>query len=174
MIFRITKYWEDELMLELENLLDLVMDNLKKLLFPEEWISLDLKFSKSEIFTMFLIDKRKEITMTELADYINSPMSTATGIVDRLVKNNYLIRSRSDTDRRIVVLMLTEQGSQFINHIKNLLNGFIINIFDDLSEDEKQFFIGIIFKIINNIESKFKTNIQPEQNNNELTEIKIE
>jgi DNA-binding MarR family transcriptional regulator len=161
-------------MLELENILDLVMDNLKKLLFPGEWISLDLKFSKSEIFTMFLIDKRKEITMTELADYINSPMSTATGIVDRLVKNNYLIRSRSDTDRRIVVLRLTEQGSQFLEHFKNLLNGYIINIFDDLSEDEKQFFIVIIFKIINNIESKLKTNIPSEQNHKELTEIEIE
>ena len=43
-----------------------------------------MKLSKTEIFSILYLDKRKEITMTELVEYINVPMSTATGIVTDL------------------------------------------------------------------------------------------
>ncbi len=161
-------------MLDFDNIMDVLIENIKTLFFPEKWIELDLKFSKSEIFTMLYLDKRKESTMTELVEYINTPMSTATGIVDRLVKNGYVFRDRSEEDRRIVILRLTEEGSQLITSLKDLLSRYLSMIIDDLTEEEKQFMTKIALKIMNNLQTKLysKTNCNKEQDN--IRKIDIE
>ncbi|HWT27576.1 MAG TPA: MarR family transcriptional regulator [Mobilitalea sp.] len=141
-------------MFDIETIVNLLIDNAKKLFFPEEWVSLDLKFSKSEIFTLIYISKKNEVTMTELVEYINSPMSTATGIVDRLVKNGYISRERSDTDRRIVVLKLTGEGTRLVNSIKEIISKYLSMIVDDLTEEEKRFIMEIVIKIMHNIQTK--------------------
>jgi DNA-binding MarR family transcriptional regulator len=161
-------------MFDLDDIVDLLIENVKKLFFPEEWIKLDLKFSKSEIFTMLFIDKRKEITMTELVEYINTPMSTATGIVDRLVKGGYIERGRSETDRRIVILRLTEKGSKLIKSLKDLISKYVNIVLEDLSEEEKQFMIHIVFKVINKLQSEFNTIKPDNQNKENLKKIDIE
>lgn len=161
-------------MFELDNVIDMVIDNIKKLFFPEEWIDLDLKFSKSEIFTMLFLDKRKEITMTELVEYINTPMSTATGIVDRLVKSGYIKRERSESDRRIVVLQLTEEGMQLIKNLKDNIFKYVNMAIDSLTEEEKQFMMSIIFKVINNLQTKLSSAASDNQTKETVRKIDIE
>jgi DNA-binding MarR family transcriptional regulator len=161
-------------MLDFDDIMGLFIENIKKLFFPEDWIEFDLKFSKSELFSMLFLDKRKEITMTELVDYINTPMSTATGIVDRLVKHGYIKRDRSETDRRVVVLSLTEEGAQLIKKLKELIQGYINLIFDDLTEEEKQFLTRIILKVMKNLQDKLNTQTTDNQDENKIKKIEIE
>lgn len=161
-------------MFETENIIDIFIDNIKKLFFPEEWIEFDLKFSKFELFTMLYLDKRKEISMTELVEYINSPMSTATGIVDRLVKSGYIKRGRSETDRRIVILALTEEGSKLIDKLKEMILSYINTAIDELTEEEKQFMVNIAIKIMNNMQKKLKTGIVGRQSEAAIKKIDIE
>ncbi len=160
--------------MDFDNIMDLFIDNMKTLFFPEKWIELDLKFSKSELFTMLYLDKRKASTMTELVEYINTPMSTATGIVDRLVKKGYVIRDRSEADRRIVILMLTEEGMQLISSLKDIISGYLHMISDDLSEEERQFLTRIALKIMHNLQANsYKpSNADKEQEN--IKKIDIE
>lgn len=161
-------------MLEIDDIVDIVIENVKKLFFPEEWISLDLKFSKSEIFTLLFLDKRHEVTMTELVEYINSPMSTATGIVDRLVRNGYVKRDRSETDRRIVILKLTEEGNRFIKNLKDIISQYLDMVLNDLTEEEKEFLAHIVIKIVNNLQRKLDNNIVEDKNMNAIKKINIE
>lgn len=161
-------------MFDLDNIVDILIENVKKVFFPEEWIELDLKFSKSEIFTMLFLDKRKEVTMTELVEYINSPMSTATGIVDRLVKSGYIKRDRSETDRRIVILTLTEEGSKLIKRLKDMIYGYLSMVVDDLTEEEKKFMTDIVFKIMNNLQKKLSNEAPSGHSKESIKKIDIE
>lgn len=161
-------------MFGLDNIIDLFIDNLKKLFFPEEWIELDMKFSKTEIFSILYLDKRKEITMTELVEYINVPMSTATGIVDRLVKKGYIARERSETDRRIVVLRLTEEGSRLIENLKDLIYKYLDMILADLTDEEKQFLARIALKIVHNLGNRLEPKKPETQDKNQVKKIHIE
>lgn len=136
-----------------ENMLDLFLNLLQKYFFPDNSIKLDLKFSKSEFFTMLLIDRKVEITMTELSEYIHSPLNTATGIVDRLVKSGYIKRERSESDRRVVLLQFTEKGSAEIKKIKELIAKYFGVILKDITLEEKQFLFGIMLKIMNNLQN---------------------
>lgn len=161
------------MMFNIDELIDFFAHNSKKLFFPEEWINLDLKFSKSEIFTLLLLDKSNEITMTELAENINAPMSTATGIADRLVKNNYIERARNKEDRRTVILKITKKGNQFVKDMKDVISKYANVIINDLTDEEKEFSFKIIFKIINTLKFQ-KNNATPKQQEQKIEKIDIE
>lgn len=160
-------------MLEYENIMDMVLNNFKKLLYPEEWIALDLEFSKSELFTMLLVDKHGEIIMSKIADYINVSMSTANGIVERLVKSGYLNRERSDTDRRIVVIRLTDQGKSLIGELKNTIFEYIKLIYEALDDEERNLIFKVFDKITGILDKKGTQN-QNESENSQLKKIVIE
>jgi DNA-binding MarR family transcriptional regulator len=158
--------------MDYEYFTDLLLNNLKKLFFPEGWLSYDLKFSKTEIFSLLLIEKKKEIIMTELAEYIHSPMSTATGIINRLVKKGYIVRERSELDRRIVVLKLTEKGIEEIQRLKELISEYMNKVAEKLTREEIQFLAQIAGKILSILSEEFEA--QPINQNDEDAVRKIE
>jgi DNA-binding MarR family transcriptional regulator len=155
-----------------EEILDLFYENLKPLFFPESWLQLDMKFSKSEIFTLMLMEKRQEITMTELSEYLNAPMSTANGIVERLIKKGYADRDRSETDRRIVVVRLTPAGSRLIEDLKETVSGLLKTVLSELSEEEVSTMVSIVLKVVHSLQHK----LSPAENaaGQELKKISIE
>jgi DNA-binding MarR family transcriptional regulator len=158
--------------MELDEIIDLFFDNIKHLFFPENWLQLDLKFSKSEIFSLLLIEKRHDITMTELADYINSPMSTSNGIIERLVKKGYVVRDRSESDRRIVVLRLTGEGEKLITGFKELVSGYLKMALETISEEEVKVLADIILKVVRAMQQKLGSGETPETR--EIRKIAIE
>jgi DNA-binding MarR family transcriptional regulator len=146
--------------LEYNELFDTLFDGLKTLMYPEEWISIDLYVSKSELLTLMQVDRNGEIIMSRIADYINIPMSTATGLVERLVKKGLLERSRSDSDRRIVAIRLTDEGRKLTAGFKETVNKYIRLIYDALTEEERELLLGIFTKI-GGIISKMSENRGP-------------
>ncbi len=161
-------------MFDLDGILDTYMDDFKNIFFFEEWLDLDLKFSKTELFTLLFLYKMKELTMTELVDYINVPMSTATGIGDRLVKKGYILRDRSDEDRRIVILKLTKEGIDFVENIKSLILKYIDLVLKDLTDEEKQFLLKVAIKIINSLKQGFDSDNTERESRSQLKKIDIE
>jgi MarR family transcriptional regulator, organic hydroperoxide resistance regulator len=75
-------------------------------------------------------------------------MSTATGIVDRLVKNGFLVRNRTETDRRIVMISLTKKAEKVIEEIKSIGTRYISLVGDALTAEERAFMYSIFMKII--------------------------
>jgi DNA-binding MarR family transcriptional regulator len=129
-------------------IVDLLLDNVKKIIFPEEWIKIDLTLSKHELFTLMLVERKGEISMSRIAEYVNVSMSTATGIVDRLVKNGFLVRNRTETDRRIVMISLTKKAEKVIEEIKSIGTRYISLVGDALTAEERAFIYSIFMKII--------------------------
>ena len=52
-----------------------------------------------------------EHTTTEVANKLNVTVGTLTVAVNALVKKGYVVRLKSETDRRIVILGLTKKRS---------------------------------------------------------------
>lgn len=134
--------------MDINSLYNLFFENIKKLFYPEEWIKLDLSFSKSEIFTMLLVDRHGEIIMSQIAEEIHIPMSTATGMVERLVKLGYLSRERSEQDRRIVVIKLTDKGTALMNQLKEMISQYLHRISESLTKEEIDLLSKIFMKVI--------------------------
>lgn len=130
-----------------DELYDTAMDTLKKLLYPEEWIAVDLSLSKTELLTLLQVDRNGEIIMSQIADYINIPMSTATGMVERLVKKGYIERNRSDSDRRIVTISLTKAGRALAEDMKTRIMSILKLLMENLTDEEEALLLSIFTKV---------------------------
>ena len=140
--------------MEQKKFLDLVLDNLRKVFYPEEWIQLDLTVSKTELLAMLIVDRYGEVIMSQISDYINAPFSTTTGLVNRLVKNGYLQRERSDEDRRIVAIQLTDKGKSMMSELKDSIGFYLERINAVLSAEERQTLFQISLKIMDALSRK--------------------
>ncbi len=138
------------------NIYDFIIRNIKTFFYPEDWLELDLNFSKTELMTLLVVERQGELSMSQICDAMNMPMSTATGIVDRMVKKGILQRERSETDRRIVVVNMTEKGREIIEHYVGVLNSYLEQIEASLTEEEQQLLYKIFLKIADILSRKGK------------------
>ncbi len=138
----------------IESLIFSYIDEFKFLLFPDESNRFFLDYSKNEVFTMLFVYQKKVVNVTEIAEYINAPLNTATGVISRLEKKMLLKRSRDHIDKRVVKIQLTEEGKAFIETEKKMLEYYFKKIYVALSDEEKSVALGIINKIIKVLKTK--------------------
>jgi DNA-binding MarR family transcriptional regulator len=68
-----------------------------------------------QIITLHQLHEGGECTAGELARRVCLSQATMTGIVDRLAARGLLRRTRSETDRRRVMIDLTEEGREVVS-----------------------------------------------------------
>lgn len=73
--------------------------------------------SKTEIMILMAVFHKRAFRMTALAKMADVPASTFTGIIDRLVMKNYLVRENDPEDRRSVLLHGTPELQQTIGQL---------------------------------------------------------
>lgn len=130
------------------------IDQLKFLFLPEQWSSVFLDYSKNEILVMIYLYRRQTANMTELSEYICSPLNTVTGVVSRLEKRNMVERVRGNEDRRVVNIVLTPAAKAFLEEVKKLLLYYMDEIYKLLTADEKATGISIINKVISILKTR--------------------
>jgi len=73
------------------------------------------------IFILNVIDSRDQCIMKDIVDTLNIGASTATRQLDTLVSLGLVSRNAAETDRRKVILTLTEDGNRVYKRFKNHL-----------------------------------------------------
>ncbi|QTA37475.1 MarR family transcriptional regulator [Thermosipho ferrireducens] len=74
------------------------------------------------------------LTMNALSEKMKLDTSTMTRIVDKLVRDKFLLRERSEKDRRIVIVKLTEKGKSSAIQLRDSINQFYKKIIKNLPE----------------------------------------
>jgi len=85
--------------------------------------------------------------MREIADPLGLALSTATGVVDRLVKKNLVHRERSDEDRRIVKVKLTKEGEKIYENKKMGFMKLCEKMLSSLTAEEQRIYLALSKKI---------------------------
>lgn len=91
-----------------------------------------------QYMTLRAIIKHPNIGITELAERMKLGNSTVSGIIDRLVKAGMVERTRSETDRRSVILCITEKGREAEFQIKRKYTEAVSGIIDIGEDDLRQ------------------------------------
>lgn len=76
--------------------------------------------------------------MTSVAKALSVTTGTLTISVNSLVKKAYVQRVRSEEDRRVVLVSLTEKGKKAYAHHRKFHDEMIDTVIQSLNEDEKQ------------------------------------
>ena len=72
------------------------------------------ELSYAQYCLLFGLADRGELSASELAGLADVAPATATQMLDSLVASAYVERSRSERDRRIVLVSLTSRGSELV------------------------------------------------------------
>ncbi|MFZ5645182.1 MAG: MarR family winged helix-turn-helix transcriptional regulator [Bacillota bacterium] len=127
---------------------EFVLENIHKIIVPEELIKIEMSVSRFELLALMLAERHKNITMTALAQGMGVPLSTATGIIDRMVRKKLLQRERSEEDRRIVTVSLAERGRSLVEDFRKYLFELYDRVRGFLTEEEFETSLNLIRKII--------------------------
>jgi len=84
------------------------------------------------------IGRSKAISLKELASILGLDVSTMSRTVDSLVKKEFIVRAPSKTDRRSVVIELTDKGLYIFNDIENTMDEQFESIFKQISQEDQQ------------------------------------
>ena len=71
--------------------------------------------------------------MSKLAEMLDVCVASATGIVDRMEKKGVIERPRSDEDRRVVEVYVTESGEQIFSSIQNERQIRLVQLISEMS-----------------------------------------
>lgn len=72
-------------------------------------------FSAMQIRALFQLAKETETTAGCLARYADVSPATMTAMLDHLEKDGMVVRRRSETDRRQVIVSLTDRGRELLD-----------------------------------------------------------
>ncbi len=103
--------------------------------------------STAEWETILLLGQQGACNMRHIAATCGTALSTMTGIVDRLETHKALVRrSPSATDRRVVLVQLTEEGQRVYRHRLESDMQVVLTLLQPLTPQEQQTFVACLHK----------------------------
>jgi DNA-binding MarR family transcriptional regulator len=79
------------------------------------WLAQELTFSQLRL--LFLLREQGSITMSRLAEILGVTGATASGIVERIERRDFVMRRHRDDDRRVVECALTKTGERLVREM---------------------------------------------------------
>ena len=108
----------------------------------------------NDIHVIEAIGMEEQKNMTTVAKSLHVTTGTLTISINSLVKKNYVERVRSEEDRRVVLVFLTEKGKKAFLHHRQFHDKLVNEIVEQLSDEEKH----VLEKALNRINQFFLSN----------------
>lgn len=90
---------------------------------------------------------------SQVAKLMSVTTGTLTRAVDGLVEHGYVVRTRSDVDKRVVYLTLTERGKAAFEHHRKFHADMIANAKATLTEEE----LSILIRSLKQLNDYFRS-----------------
>lgn len=81
-----------------------------------------LTFARFEVIRLISFARSGSMTMSRLGSLLQVHATSVTSAVDRLEHQGYVVRTRSDTDRRVIHASLTPDGARVVEEATAALN----------------------------------------------------
>jgi DNA-binding MarR family transcriptional regulator len=88
--------------------------------------------SMMQLHVLHLLERHGELPMSRLADVLDVSLSAATGLIDRIEERGFVERIRVPTDRRIVLVRITDSGRQLLDDVEVLRTEIMLRVLDQL------------------------------------------
>jgi DNA-binding MarR family transcriptional regulator len=108
------------------------------------------------LLRVFIILAHSEtpLTMGELSAALKIPLSSATRIVDWLVRGNFLERTYDPKDRRVVLVKMTKNGERFFQTAMDYNKKRIAHLMENFSTEEQDQLLHLMSKLLNKLQEE--------------------
>ena len=109
---------------------------LKKRLVKLSAIQSDQGIPLSHVQVLSMLEEVGSMSVSEISKRFGIAKPNITPLVDRLVSAGLVDRVRSETDRRVVNIVILDEGRERLRQIQNALNEHVASWQSTLSADE--------------------------------------
>ncbi len=95
-------------------------------------------FSPGVLFTLAALYHHKKLTMTGIGCHLSVPKPHATALVDKLIKDDLVVRLPDPNDRRVIYIELTQKGTETLKTLKSIISEELISKLELLTADQMQ------------------------------------
>lgn len=137
-----------------EVLHDILVKLFQEILDIESKALITSEFKDISVNDMHIIEaigEREPKNMSSVAKIMSVTVGTLTIAINSLVKKGYVHRERSEEDRRVVLISLTEKGKKANAHHMKFHDGMIQAVLKDLNEEQQE----VLVKALMNLRSFF-------------------
>ena len=120
---------------------DVLVNLFNEILDLEERAMITGEYKNISVNDMHIIDAvgiREQKNMSTVARALNVTVGTLTIAVNNLVKKGYIQRMRSQEDRRVVLISLTELGERAYHHHKKFHEKMVLAVLKGLNVEETE------------------------------------
>lgn len=115
-----------------------------------------MNISSNDMHIIEAIGIEEPKKMTQIARAMNVTTGTLTKAVEALEQKAYIVRNRSQKDRRVVMVSLTEQGERAYWHHARFHENMIHDIKEELSDEETAILIATLGKLVKFFQQKYE------------------
>lgn len=108
---------------------------------------LDSELTKPQLFMLFMIAKEGTPKQTHLAEKLGVKPSAITVMIDRLVQSGHVIRKHHETDRRIVLVEVTDTGKEILKKMEDVQKQVIAHGLSQLPPEEMRILVSAFEKL---------------------------
>ena len=120
-----------------------IMDIESKALITSEFKDI----SVNDMHIIEAIGEREPKNMSSVAKIMSVTVGTLTIAINSLVKKGYVHRERSEEDRRVVLISLTEKGKKANAHHMKFHDGMIQAVLKDLNEEQQEVLVKALMNL---------------------------
>lgn len=126
-----------------------IMDIEQKAIITDQFKNI----TNNDMHIIEAIGEKEPKNMSTVAKALKVTVGTLTIAINNLVKKGYVNRIRSEEDRRVVLISLTDIGKEAYNHHKKFHEDMVKATLKGLNEDETK----ILVKALSNLSTYYKT-----------------
>lgn len=97
-------------------------------------------------------DKFKFATSAAIAQRLNIDRPTMSGVVNRLIKNGWIITEENQEDKRSQIIILTDKTNQLISHLETLSDDIIAKALKGFTEEDISVLKDMLYRIVENLD----------------------
>lgn len=142
-------------MFNLDRWVGYIADNSSKIIcdaFSEKVKKLGV--TRVQWIALYYLGKEEFISQKELAERMNVKESSVARLLDRMERDGLVERLRSEDDKRVTNLVLTEKGRQHRTELLPEGERFEKLLHKNISDEEMQIFTKVLSKMVNNIKEE--------------------
>ncbi|MBN2796082.1 MAG: MarR family transcriptional regulator [Clostridia bacterium] len=115
----------------------------------------DLVSSYADILTSLHFNEG-QLKMHQISDLVGKDKSTVTVLVNRLIDRDYILKEKSQLDKRVTYIKLTEKGKSIQKDFIAMANQVETIAFTDFTNDEINSFKSYMNRLQTNFEEVMK------------------
>jgi DNA-binding MarR family transcriptional regulator len=121
-----------------------------KMSFPSNLMQL----SHLQIQTLTFLQQRKATTMSNIAEYLQIELPSATSLINKLVAMHLVKRTSNQRDRRVVGIVLSDKGTELLKQAIELRRKKMEEMMSYLSDKQQSDLLSILQTLLNCLQSR--------------------